>query len=134
MPFALVFVGLIMVVVGVRGTQTQMSQLLVSDFTGPGNFTYWIAALFIVGAVGYIKPLQPVSRAFLVLIVVGIFIANGGFAQQLQTALQQGPTPTQGTPLPALGGSSSSSSSSSSGSSDVSSWVSTAAKVLPFLL
>lgn len=52
-----------------------MLTLFYDDFVGPGNMFVWILALGLVGAVGYAKPLRPVSDAFLVLIIVVLIIS-----------------------------------------------------------
>lgn len=98
MPFALVIMGLIMIVVGVRGTYKEFGGLLVKDFTGPGNFTYWLASLGAVGAMGYVKALQPFARAFMFLIILGMIIRNGGFFDKLTEALQKGPAKVSAAP------------------------------------
>jgi len=82
MPFILVSIGILMVVVGYRGTEKDFLALLKGDFTGQGNFFYWIVSLFVVGAVGYIPRLKPISNAFLVLILLMLVISNKGFFAQ----------------------------------------------------
>lgn len=91
MPFALVLIGLIMIVTGVRSTYKEFGGLLVKDFTGDKNFTFWIASLGAVGAMGYVKELQTFSRAFMFLIILGMIIRNGGFFDKLTEALNKGP-------------------------------------------
>ena len=54
MPFALLFIGILLVVVGVRNMAAPFIALLGGDFSGPDNFLYWVVALVIIGAVGYI--------------------------------------------------------------------------------
>ena len=87
MPFALIFIGLIMVLAGIKNTQDQLGALVSSEFTGEGNFFYWIAGLGSVGSLGYIPPLQTLSRALLLLILVVMILAHGGFWEQLNSAL-----------------------------------------------
>jgi hypothetical protein len=81
----LVAVGIAFVIAAIRGTLQGTPQnpglldLLYSDFVGPNNFFVWIAAIGLVGAVGYVKPLRGVSDAFIVLIIiVFILAANKG--------------------------------------------------------
>ena len=74
-----------MTVSAVRGTNTDLVALIKGDFTGKGNFLYWVISILIIGAVGYIPDLKPVSRAFLVLVIVVLFLHNRGvFAQFTQ--------------------------------------------------
>jgi len=85
MPFLFLVLGTVMVVSAARNTQTQLIGLLKSDFTGKGNFIYWLISILAIGAVGYIPDLKPVSRAFLVLVVIVLILKNGGvFTQFLQ--------------------------------------------------
>lgn len=94
MPFALVLIGLLMIVTGARNTHAAFGRQIVSDFTGPGNFTSWIVAIGAVGAVGYIEPLKPLSRAFMVLIIISFVVKNGGVFTKFTQALAQGPLHT----------------------------------------
>jgi len=101
MPFILITVGILMIVVAIRNTQTALGQQITADFTGPGNFFYWIAALFIVGCVGYIDALKGPSRAMLALILVSLILKNQGFFQKFAEQLKQGsaaPPPSGPTP------------------------------------
>lgn len=78
MPFLFIIIGVVMVVAAVRGTNTDLVTLIKGDFTGKGNFIYWLVSILIIGAVGYIPDLKPVSRAFLVLVVIVLFLDNKG--------------------------------------------------------
>lgn len=91
MPFALVIIGLVMIVTGAKDTYKEFGQALVSDFTGEGNFTWWIASVGAIGALGYIKPLETFSRTFMALIILSMLISNRGFFAQLNNALASGP-------------------------------------------
>lgn len=86
MPFALIIVGLVLVVSSVRNTVTQGNPNLVGmlkqDFTGSDNFSYWMISILIIGALGYVPTFRPLSRAFLVLVVIVLIISNGGFFKQ----------------------------------------------------
>lgn len=109
MPFLLVIVGLTMIVTGVKNTSAQFGQQLVGDFTGSGNFTYWLVAIGSVGALGYVPDFKQFSRVFLALIIIAMVLRNGGVFSQLTAALQQGPQEAQ----PAASSSDSSSSNAS---------------------
>ena len=54
MAFALLIVGMSLVVVSVRNTQATFTARVANDFKGSGNFLYWIVAILIIGAIGYI--------------------------------------------------------------------------------
>lgn len=87
MPFALVTIGLLMIVTGAKGTQDELGSQLLKDFTGEGNFLYWIVAIGAIGSLGYIKPIEPFSRAFMALVVIAMVIRNGGFFDKFTQAL-----------------------------------------------
>jgi len=69
--------------------------LLKTDFdtNTKGNFVAWFAAIFIVGALGYIDTLKPIANTMLALLVVVLFVApgkkngNGGFFEMLKEAV-----------------------------------------------
>jgi len=88
MPLALFILGIIAIAVAYRGTQAQLFTLLKGDFTGSGNFIYWVIAIGVVGAVGRIPGLKGLSNAFLVLIILVLFLANKGFFAQFNNAIR----------------------------------------------
>jgi hypothetical protein len=92
MAFPLILIGLLMIVTGARGTYAQFGSQLASEFTGTNSFTYWLLALGIIGALGYIKQLQLISRMLMALIIISLFLAHKGFFAQFQSALSAGPT------------------------------------------
>lgn len=91
MPIGLVLLGLMMIVSGAKDTYQELGAALVEDFTGPGNFTWWIAGLGTIGAIGYYKPLQGFSRLFLVLVILSMLLSNQGFFAKLTGSLNAGP-------------------------------------------
>lgn len=111
MAFVLIIVGVYFLIASVRGTTTGpngLFALLQADFTGADNFLYWMAAILLIGAVGYIPKARPLSTAFLVLVVTVLFLKNantgapgGGFFSQLQAGLASTTTaPTSNTAAP----------------------------------
>lgn len=104
MPFALVIIGLVLIVTGAKDTYREFGAELVEDFTGPGNFTYWIVSIGAVGALGYVPALRGISRAFLALIVLSMVLSNRGVFAKLTQALQAGPEHVTATPRPTTGG------------------------------
>lgn len=95
MPFALLIIGIALLVAGVKNTQGQIFALVAGDFTGPNNFIFWAVAILVIGAVGYVPKLKGLSVAFLTLVVVVLFLtkgktdaAGGGFFNQITQALQ----------------------------------------------
>ncbi len=82
MPMALLVIGIVFLTAAIRGTQDDLFATLKDDFTGPNNFLYWGLAFFIIGAVGYYKPLRPLSNSFMLLVVIVLFLSNRGFFQR----------------------------------------------------
>lgn len=90
MPLALLAFGALLLIAAIRGTQDDLFALLKKDFTGQGNFFLWILAILLVGSVGYVKQLRPISNAFLVLILlVFILAANKGGRDFFSSLLSQ---------------------------------------------
>lgn len=94
MPFALLIIGLILVITGAKDTHRAMGSQLAKDFTGQGNFFWWLAAIFLMGAVGKIPGMQNFSRALMGLVIVVLLISNKGIFANLTSALQGGPLKT----------------------------------------
>lgn len=77
MAFALIFAGVLLAVSAARNTHNDLFGLIKSDVTGSGNFLFWGAVVLLIGAIGYIRPLRPLSQAFLALIVVVLILKRG---------------------------------------------------------
>lgn len=94
MPILFGLFGLILIVSGVRGTVTQGNPSLVSlikdDFTGTDPFWKWMLAILLIGAIGYVPNLRPISRAFMALVIVVFVLSNQGLFTQLQSVFTQG--------------------------------------------
>ena len=88
MPFVFVVVGLLFLVVAVRGTQDALFTLVKSEFTGPKGFIPWAAAIFILGAIGYAKPVKPIADAMIGLVLLAMILNNkGGIFKQFETQI-----------------------------------------------
>jgi hypothetical protein len=117
MPWAVLIIGATVLVTAYQGTEDAFfnqlkSDILGSNGNGKGGFLYWIVAIAIVGGLGYIPGFKPLSNAFLILLLVVLFLTQskggtGGFFSQFQNQLnsvasqQTTTTPTNTT---ALGG------------------------------
>jgi hypothetical protein len=102
MPFVLIIVGIFLFVSAVRGTSGQLATLLKNDLTGSGSFLYWFVAILVIGGIGYIPALKKLSDAFLVLVILALFVANRGFFSQFNTALKQISSGSQNSPANTL--------------------------------
>lgn len=88
MPFVFIFLAIGLIVVGLKGTQSQAFALLKSEFTGSNSFVVWVAAIAILGALAYIKPIRPVAVALMVLVLLVMVLNNkGGFFSQFNSQL-----------------------------------------------
>lgn len=87
MPFILIFAGILLIITAYRGTHDQLLGLIKADFSGPNNFFYWLISIFTVGAIGYIPKMKPISDAFLILIILVMFIRNRGFFDEFNAQI-----------------------------------------------
>lgn len=87
MGFIVIFIGLFLAITAVRNKHGELADLVKGDFTGPNNFFSWIIALVVIGGLGYIKPLKPITDAFLVLLILVLFLSNGAFFDRITTDL-----------------------------------------------
>lgn len=88
MGFALVFVGIMMIVTGANNNYAALGNQLRADFSGEKSFLLWIAAIGGVGALGYIPQFRKFSHYFMALILLSIILANKGFFSAFVTALK----------------------------------------------
>jgi hypothetical protein len=101
-----VILGAILLIVAVRGTETDSKlgsgdkqglwPLLKADFEPgqsgqKGNFLAWFAAILVIGALGYIPHLEGISTMLLALVIVVLLLSSnengGGIFQQLAQAV-----------------------------------------------
>lgn len=84
MPFALIALGMILIITGIQNTYAQFGTMVQNDFQA--GFLKWAAAILIIGALGYVQELETLSHVFLALIIVAIFLTH---AQTFTQATQQ---------------------------------------------
>lgn len=92
MGYTFLIVGIIFMISGMRGTAGKLGSLLKEDFTGSGNFLYWLAAIFITGAIGYVPGAKNASRLFLLLVLLVFILSNNGVIAKFTAALNAPPT------------------------------------------
>lgn len=76
MPFFFVFVGVLLIITGVKDTYVALGKEVADDFSGKQNFFTWVMALGSVGALGYVEKLRPFTNAFMVLILIAMVLSN----------------------------------------------------------
>ncbi len=79
MPIILMFIGIVFVLSGVKGTEgdvlTQFkTNLIGTGVSGSPAFWKWAVAMFAIGATGYYKPIRPITISFLVLIFIVLIL------------------------------------------------------------
>jgi hypothetical protein len=67
------FLGVILIVAAIRNSQRALFSALKADVP---EYLIWAAAIFAVGAIGYIKPAKPIANGLLVLMLTAIILAN----------------------------------------------------------
>lgn len=98
MPFVFSISGVMLIIAGVRGKTSDLMLLVKSDFTGQPNYFEWMIAIFLVGAIGYVKELSTISRMFMFLVLAGLLYKNQQVfseftTEEKQTAPQQSNVP-----------------------------------------
>ena len=77
--------------VGINNKIPELMGLVKEDFRPTENvagFHVWVLAIFVAGALGYVKQLKPVANAFLVLIIIVMLLSNKGFFAQFTNAIE----------------------------------------------
>jgi len=113
MVFVVIITGIVLLVAAIRNSQDTLFTLVKGDFTGPNNFIYWLVAIIVIGAIGYIPKAKTFSVAFLTLVILVLLLARGnptknpggGFFQQFMQALASTTKPTPATTGTNAGGS-----------------------------
>jgi hypothetical protein len=111
MPIFLMLAGIALIVVAYQGTYSKLFAQLTSDFAGGSSGTggcaesyiYWVAAIGLLGTLGYIPDFQIPSRLLLALIIVALFLDNNGFWAEFTQAIGS-PTAPSVTTDPTLQG------------------------------
>jgi hypothetical protein len=95
MPLTFIVIGLVLLISAANNQAAQLFALVKGDFTTTSavtqqqstSFLPWVFSIFAVGAFGYVPALKTFSRAFLVLIIVVLFLSKNGFFTKLQQAI-----------------------------------------------
>lgn len=66
-------IGVILIVAAIRNSQGSLFSALATDVPG---FVVWAAAIFAVGAIGFVPGLKPISRGLLALVLVVLILRN----------------------------------------------------------
>lgn len=98
----LVVVACALMLFSVRGDPEAFGALVARDFTGNKGFATFAGAFVVIGAIGFVPQLKPVSRIFLVLMVVALVLAfyRGGGNLVHNLSQQWGVITSRPTPTP----------------------------------
>lgn len=91
MPIFFLVIGILLIVSAINNKTGQLTQLVAGDLTGSNgseSFIVWALALVVIGMIGYVKALKPVSNAFLALVLIVMVLRNGGFFDKFTQALE----------------------------------------------
>jgi hypothetical protein len=88
MPFIFLIVGLMILVIGVRGQSNTAITLLQSEFTGANSFIQWFLAIMILGLAGYYRPIKPVTDGLIGLVILAM-VLNEQSQNNIFGALEQ---------------------------------------------
>lgn len=93
MRIVAIVLGAVLLLAAVRDRQGQLWALFKGDFEPgqKGNFVAWFAAIFLIGALGYVDTLRPVANTMLALVILVLLISNRGFFAQLQQSISETP-------------------------------------------
>jgi hypothetical protein len=104
LPLALIFVGVIMIVLAFRGTEREFATQLKTDFGG-GQFVAWFAAVTILGGLGLVPQLRTLSNLSMALVIIVLVLRNGGLFTNLAAVIEHPPAAAPSIPLSQYGGS-----------------------------
>jgi len=90
MPLLFIFIGVMLIASAINDKTDQLVGLIKGDFTssnGKESFIVWVLALVILGMLGYVKELKPISNGFIVLVLLVMILSNGAFFDKFTQAL-----------------------------------------------
>lgn len=120
MIIVVLLIGMLLVVSGIKGTETELAQQLEGDLfgkQGSTGFLYWLVAIIVLGSLGYIPYLEKPAKYLIGLVIVVMVLANSSVFAQLFNALPaiEAQGPAHSVPLPQVASATQQSSSSGGG-------------------
>lgn len=88
MALLLILLALVLIVAAIRDTQGDLFTALGQDVPA---FLVWTLAILLVGALGYVPALRPLSRGLMALVIVALFVNNYQAITANVGALAKGP-------------------------------------------
>ena len=87
MSYALIIVGVMLLIASIRDMQGTLFTLLRDDFIGMHSYVFWLLSILGIGAVGYVPKMKSLSDGFLILVFLMLFISNKGFFNQFMAQI-----------------------------------------------
>ena len=87
------FIALLLLVSGMNNKIPELGQAIQMDVIGTEKrtgFFVWAFALIVIGSLGYVKELRPLSNAFLVLVFIVLILSNRGLFANISKGLNNG--------------------------------------------
>jgi hypothetical protein len=92
MAILFIIIGVVLVFAAVNNKLSTLVSLLSEDWAPTEqnipSFAIWAFVMLCVGALGYAKPLRPLSTALMALVIVVLALSNKGFFNNLLAAFQ----------------------------------------------
>lgn len=93
-----IILGVVLLIVAARGTETDSENgsgdgkgffpLLKGDLESQ-QFRAWVAAIVIIGVLGFIPAIQPIADGIIALLIAVLLLSKGQFFDQLSKAILQ---------------------------------------------
>lgn len=87
MPLVLIIIGVTLLYTEYNGTSSNLFSLVQGDFSGTNSFEKYLLGLIVIGSIGYIPRVKPISDAFLALVIVVLLLKNQAFFSNLNSSL-----------------------------------------------
>jgi hypothetical protein len=88
MPFIFLLIGAVLLVAAIRNTHGDLGTALTNDVPG---FFRWALAILVIGGLGFVPGMRPISRWLLALVIVVIVLTNYQRALAGLTSLVRSP-------------------------------------------
>lgn len=103
MTFIALIIGAVVVIAALRNSQAALGAALMEDVPA---YIIWAAAIFAIGAIGWIPNMRPISRMLMALVLVVLVLRNySAIISGFEDAWQDSPAPSSGTSGASISGS-----------------------------
>ena len=87
MPLFLLTVGILAIIVAIKGNYPDVAVQIEHDFLGAGSFVYWAAAILLLAIIGNVTETPRAAKLFIALIIVVYVVSQPGLWAQGVAAL-----------------------------------------------